>query len=214
MSVYPTPLVVEQRVGGVEFSDLPCLASGQNSDFTSNDMADVWSQDIAVDGSNDPATKNIPGEVPQLVNGYNWKSEIIICPRRSNNLHNTYAAFKKYSFEGVMKMTRLEPFFILFPVDYLKEVLVPETNKLLKHPMDPGEFIWWLGCWLYMGCCVQIYSRRNWRSTSEPKMSEGAPFRLNKYMSRMMFEGILLSLRYTDIKDVEYGDVFFHNRQM
>ena len=41
-------------------------------------------------------------------------------------------------------MTKLDFCLILFLVDYLKEVLVPETNKLLKHPMDPVEFIWWL----------------------------------------------------------------------
>ena len=29
LSFSPTPLVVEQRVGGIEFSDLPCFASWQ-----------------------------------------------------------------------------------------------------------------------------------------------------------------------------------------
>ena len=43
-------------------------------------------------------------------------------------------------------MTNLEFFLILFPVDYLKEILIPEINKLLKHPMELGEFIRWLGC--------------------------------------------------------------------
>ena len=45
-------------------------------------------------------------------------------------------------------------------------------------------------------------------------MSEGAPFRLNKYISRMRFYGILLSLRYADRKDAQYNDGFFHMRQM
>ena len=49
-------------------------------------------------------------------------------------------------------MTKLELFLILFPFDYLKEVLVPEMNKLLKHSTDLGEFIRWIGCWFYMGC--------------------------------------------------------------
>ena len=30
LSIYLIPLVVEQRVGSVEYSDLPCLASGKN----------------------------------------------------------------------------------------------------------------------------------------------------------------------------------------
>ena len=58
-------LLVEKRVGGVEFSDLRCLASGQNSNLTSNDMADLRCQGIAVDGDNNPASKNIPYEAPQ-----------------------------------------------------------------------------------------------------------------------------------------------------
>ena len=29
-------------------------------------------------------------------------------------------------------------FYILFPINYLKELLIPETNKLIKHPMGPG----------------------------------------------------------------------------
>ena len=88
-----------------------------------------------------------------------------------------------------MKMTKLELFLILFPVDYLKEIFIPETNKLLKHPMDLGEIIWWLGCWLYMACWVRVLNKTNSRSTADPKMSEGATFRLNKYMSRTRFEG-------------------------
>ena len=45
-------------------------------------------------------------------------------------------------------------------------------------------------------------------------MYGGAPFRLNKYMSRTMFEVILGYLHYTDKKNVEYYDGFFHMRQM
>ena len=111
-------------------------------------------------------------------------------------------------------MTKSELFLILFPVDYLKDILIPEMNKLMKHPMDLGGFIRWLGCWFYMVCWVGILNRSNWWSTEEPKMSGGAPFRLNKYMSRTRFEGILGSLRYTDKKDVEYYDGFFHMRQI
>ena len=39
-----------------------------------------------------------------------------------------------------MKMAKLELFLILFPDECLKEILIPKTNKLLKHPMDPGDF--------------------------------------------------------------------------
>ena len=42
-------------------------------------------------------------------------------------------------------MTKLDQFLILFPVDYLTEILIPKTIKLLKNPMDLGESIWWIG---------------------------------------------------------------------
>ena len=53
-----------------------------------------------------------------------------------------------------------------------------------------------------MGFWVGISNRRNWYPIVEPKMSEGVPFRLNKYISKKSFEGILASIRYTDRKDV------------
>ena len=51
------------------------------------------------------------------------------------NVHNTYVDFKIHCREEVMNMKKLELFLILFPVDDLKQVLIPETNKILKHPM-------------------------------------------------------------------------------
>ena len=146
--------MVEYRVGGVDFSNLLCLDSGRNLNLTSNDMSDLRRQCIAVDDDNEPYPEKISYEVPQTVNDFNWKPEGIILPRRSNIVYHTYAAFKNYSREEVMKMTKLELFLILFPVDHLKEVLVPETNKLLKHPTYLGEFIRWLRCWLCMGFWV------------------------------------------------------------
>ena len=119
------------------------------------------------------------------------QSEGIILPRRPKNLHKTNAAFKNYTREEVIKMTKLELFLFLFPVYYLKEILIPEINKLLEHPMELGEFIWCLGCWFYIGCWVRIPNSSNWWSTVEPTMSGGAPFRIDKYMSSTRFEGII-----------------------
>ena len=64
LPVSELPLLVEQRVGGAEILDLPCLASGRNLKLTSDDMADLQRQGIAIDDNNDPAPENIP--LPQL----------------------------------------------------------------------------------------------------------------------------------------------------
>ena len=72
------------------------------------------------------------------MNDLNCKPEGIIFPRQSNNLHHSHASFKNYPLEEIMKTMKLDIFLILFTVDYLKEVLIPETNKILKHPMELG----------------------------------------------------------------------------
>ena len=60
MSVFLTPLVVEQRIGSVEFSGLPCLALGRNSNLTSNYMADIQRQGISLDDDNEPKVISSP----------------------------------------------------------------------------------------------------------------------------------------------------------
>ena len=67
-------------------------------------------------------------------------------PDTFKNLHNTNADFKNYTREEVMNMKKLELFLILFSADYLKEILIPKMNKIIKYPMDLGEFIMRLVC--------------------------------------------------------------------
>ena len=76
----------------------------------------------------------------QQEGGYSCRSEDIISLRQSKHLQNTYGAFKHYFREEVIMMTKLELFLILVTGNYLKDILIPEKRKLLKHPMDLGEF--------------------------------------------------------------------------
>ena len=142
LPVSELPLLVEKMVCGVEISDLTCLASGNNLNLASEEMADLRRQYIAVDDNNYSSPENIPvtGKIPssQLEEDNSWIFEGIIFPRQSNNLHNTNAAFKNYTREEVKNNKKLEFFSILFPVEYLKYILIPETNTILKHPMDLG----------------------------------------------------------------------------
>ena len=130
--------MVEHRVCGVDFLDLPCLVSRINLNLASNYMLDLRYQGISVDYENDPYPYNIKNEVPQPVNSFNSKSEGIIFRNKSNNLHHTYAAFKNYYREEVMKMKKMELTLILFPIDYLRELIIPEKYKFLKHLMELG----------------------------------------------------------------------------
>ena len=95
-------------------------------------------------------------------------------------------------------MMKLELILLLFPIEYLKQILIPESKKLLKYPMYPGELIWCIVCWFCIGLWVINSNRINWRSTTYPNMYEGFPFKLNHYVSRKISEEILLSLHCTN----------------
>ena len=60
LPVSELPLLVEQRVFSAEISDLPCLTSGNNSNLTYDNMADIKHQGIAVDDDNNLDPENIP----------------------------------------------------------------------------------------------------------------------------------------------------------
>ena len=112
LPVSELPLLVEERVCGVEIMYLPCLASGNNSNLNYEDMDDLRRQGIYVDKNNNPVPVNIPvpRNIPltQIEEDNSWRSEVIIFPGGSKILHNTNAAFKNYTREEVIKMTKLE----------------------------------------------------------------------------------------------------------
>ena len=56
-------------------------------------------------------------------------------PEDIKKLHNTNAVFKNYYREEVLNMTKLDMFLFLFTVEYIKEILITETNNNLKHSM-------------------------------------------------------------------------------
>ena len=109
-------------------------------------------------------------------------------------------------------MSLLQLFLVVFPEDYLEEVLIPNTNKGLSVPMDLQYYIQCVGCWLYMACWVGIESHRDWWSTTIPLMAKGAPFRLNSIMSRNRFDSILSVLLLTN-REVPYEDGFLQMLQ-
>ena len=98
----------------------------------------------------------------------------------------------------MLKISKLDILLVLFPIGYINTILVPETNKVFKGPLDLGYFMRWVGCWLYIACWVGIPERRDWWSVTIPVMNIGSPFRLNKYMYFHRFDEILASLRYTN----------------
>ena len=52
-------------------------------------MVDIWRQVIAVDDENDPDSENIPDYMPQKMNSFNCKPEVIFSLRQSKIVHQT-----------------------------------------------------------------------------------------------------------------------------
>ena len=135
----------------------------------------------------------------------------MICPRWSGNVTNAKAAFKLFSNAEFSSLTRLKKFLVLFPISYLEDILIPETNKGLEVDLSLQEFLVWLGCWMFMATHLGVSSRQDWWSLSPVSSHKEAPFRLNKYMSHTRFEAILQNLKYTN-KTVPYRDGFLQIR--
>ena len=73
------------------------------------------------------ALESLPGPKQLLTQLF---STGIVCLQHAANLLNSFASFKNYTKEDVMKMTILELFLVLFPFDYLKDIVILKlTNK-------------------------------------------------------------------------------------
>ena len=128
------------------------------------------------------------------------------------NLPDNPASLKKYYQKDVMNISNID-FKILFPLDYLKQVIIPQKNKKLKEPTDVYDLLRFIVCCFYMVCWEGIPSRHSWWSVTTTDIFHGSHFLLNEYISRNSFDDILGALRYTN-EEVHYTDTFLKMRQM
>ena len=192
--------VINSRVEGVEERINFEVSINRNLDM--EDYSELRRQVIEVDDYNYTAPENIL----QIINTtttsdteLNWTgAEGVLYPRLASNLPDTPVSFKNYSQEDDMKISKLYLFLILFPLGYLKHVVIPKTNKHLKEPTDLSEFLRFIGCWFYMYLWVFRPSQHSWWSSTTKNMFHGAPFQLNEYMSHNRFYDILGDFRYTN----------------
>ena len=172
-----------------------------------------------VDDDNDPAPENVPnpndanhvGYDPSRVQYHEWNSNPF-CNRRKFFNHFENAAIKPN--QNPNGSERLDWFLRCLPYTYLHEVLIPETNKKLQRPVDLPELLRFIGLLFLMYTARVGCNIRAWFEETEPSKFEGAPFRLQEYMSRSRFEEILRSLTYTNNTKPQYKDKFWQIRQL
>ena len=204
--------IQQQRMDVVDNAPDDLQGMVTHGNLTNQDMRDLQNQGISVDDDNEPVEENNPAG--QTVSAIDWTGNNL-CKRRMNAPGQQKARFKNIDGSVVAKMTNLSLFQLLFPMEYVESVIIPETNKKLKlGPMTTKEFFVWIGLWLYMSCHVG-FIRRDWWSQTEPNMEGGAPYRFNQYMSQHCFDDILQNLVYTNkTPPTGFKYPFFQMRQM
>ena len=70
----------------------------------------------------------------------------------------------------------------MFPQEFIRNVILKNTNKHLQKQVTYGEFISWVGLWFLMatttfGDCREFWSRK------AIDAFEGTPYRFNDFMS-------------------------------
>ena len=171
---------------------------------------------ISVDDDNNTEPDNVPcpsdkqglgGEVLQ------W-GHSMIDPRRIKMGQKTSPRLQGHAESIILSsLTPFQVWMLLFPVEWLKDVVIPMTNEHLGRELTLRELICFIGVLSFMACYQGVSDRRWWWSRSEVDMKEGAPYRLNQFMSLNRFEEILANLRLTDLPPPPYVDPFHEVRQ-
>jgi hypothetical protein len=179
------------------------------------DVARLLAEGYDVDDDNEPAPENIPNQDdPNIANYANYDSwgSRMYCKWTSEG----------HKFENPkvsrqpMDNKRMEWFLLFLPDNWMRTVLLAELNKNIMggKEVEWPEFLRFIGLLLLMATVQVGCDRRSWFEDTEPSEFEGAPFRLQKYMSRSRFESILSALRYTSEPPPAYKDKFHQVRQM
>ena len=169
---------------------------------------------VTVDDDNDPAPENIPVPGIPSISGSityseNWGHDGI-CFRTSIGASNSKARLKNH--ERHLKLTKLQIFEILFPTQWVKDVLLPETSKKLSARLSYGEYLQFVGMWLLISTTVGFERRDFWAKKKDN--DRDTPFKFNEIMSRHRFKEILKELNYTNENKPLYPDKFWEVRQM
>ena len=194
--------------------------------MTRDNFLEIRNAGFAVDDKNEPVPDNIPVATTfnavantsidkNTIDAEDWFFYGVDQWRTSSGGFFPPAKFKTTESSSIPHLSILGFFLPFYPCDYIKLVIIPQTNNCLAHSdIEFSGFLRFFGCWLYLDCFEVVVYRRIWWSNTEVNMFEVSPGRLTKYMSLNRFEDILRNLSYTDKNFPAYNDKFFHMRQM
>ena len=171
---------------------------------------------LTVDDDNEPAPENRPeagDEGHECVFNAEWGHNGI-CYRKSAGMSDTKPSLPNIGRDSG-EPSLVNMFDMFFPKMFVINTILAQMNKEIQGAaVQYGEFLRWLGLWFLLAT-IQGPSRRDFWSSMPIDPFEGAPFRLNEWMSRNRFEEILCVLKFTDqTPPTNYVDRFFAVRQL
>ncbi len=171
------------------------ITTAINHRTTTEDIDELHAQGIEVENEG-PAPENIaPPTVMTLELGQ--CEDLRTCPRKADpNATNVNGKFISKTWTQIGNMDELSLIRPCFPEEYIIKILIPSTNKHIKGDlMTLHEFYIVLGCRFFMACFYGISDYRLWWSKKPINTFEGAPFRLNKFITHSRFSAITEAIR-------------------
>ncbi len=89
-----------------------------------------------------------------------------------------------HQWDLIVEYNEFQLFCMCFLEEWLVDVVIPMTKKELSKNMSLQECYVFLGCIFFMACYDGITNQDLSWSTKPVGMFDGAPFRLNAYMTR------------------------------
>ena len=110
-------------------------------------------------------------------------------------------------------MSRLKFFMKLYLMEYIKDVVIHETNNRLNSAMNLSDYFCVIGCRLIMACCVGHYFR-DFFFKDPITPHKGTPIHLKHIISVSRLENIIQVISYKNISIPEFNDSFFKKIQI
>jgi len=170
-------------------------------------MHDLLGIGVMVDDDEEPVPENIPGNTPPnndvVYNG--WSRHQNICPCRLTIRHKKQAKIDQFPCDVLP--TVLQLFELFFPMEFVKDVMLPKMNERLEEEqaITYGKWLCFIGLWFLMATTFSSNHHDFW-ANSEPDMFTGIPWQLGHFMSRYCFDKILSSLYFTDRAPPQFRD--------
>ena len=168
---------------------------------------------IPIDDDNEPAPENVPGEEADAavrVVDNEWMHSGM-CYRRmeKGNRKEPPQIFLQSICPDLV-----DYFECFFPKTFLVDVILNNVNENVEEDLVTyGELLRWIGLWFLFATNTGSQRHEFWQA-NDVSMFNGAPFRVNQYMSRNRFNFILSKIAFHKIDPPPFRDKFWLVREL